>query len=115
MALADLVLEGGGAKLPGLIGAISALTDAISSVLRIGIHFENGAVRESSYGDMPFARMNHTPVDVNVQFMPPHGERPGGAGELVVPAASAAIANAFARATGIAPRRFPLNEYYPEV
>lgn len=25
MALADLVLEGGGAKLPGLIGAISAL------------------------------------------------------------------------------------------
>ena len=27
MAVADLVLEGGGAKLPGLIGAISALTD----------------------------------------------------------------------------------------
>lgn len=27
MALADLVLEGGGAKLPGLIGAISALTE----------------------------------------------------------------------------------------
>jgi len=31
-----------------------------------------------------------------------------------VPAAAAAIANAFARATGIAPRRFPLRDFYPE-
>ncbi len=39
--------------------------------------------------------------------MPANGE-PGGAGELGVPAAVGAIANAYARATGIAPRSFPI-------
>jgi isoquinoline 1-oxidoreductase beta subunit len=39
--------------------------------------------------------------------MPPTGE-PGGAGELAVPAACAAVANAWARATGTLPRRFPI-------
>lgn len=40
--------------------------------------------------------------------MPSKGE-PGGAGELGVPAAAGAVANAYARATGTKPRRFPLN------
>jgi isoquinoline 1-oxidoreductase beta subunit len=39
--------------------------------------------------------------------MPPTGE-PGGAGELGVPAACAAVANAWARATGALPSRFPI-------
>lgn len=100
----------------GLEGQIiSAATDAISAILRTGLHFENGAIRESAYSDFEIARMNNTPPEIDIHFMPPNGERPGGAGELAVPAASAAIANAFARATGIKPRRFPLNEYYPEV
>jgi isoquinoline 1-oxidoreductase beta subunit len=51
--------------------------------------------------------MRNTPTAVEVHVMPPTGE-PGGAGELGVPAASAAIANAWARATGSAPRRFPI-------
>ena len=36
---------------------------------------------------------------------------PGGIGELGVPAAAGAAANAWARATGKQPRNFPLNEY----
>ena len=39
--------------------------------------------------------------------LPPTGE-PGGAGELGVPAASAAVANAWTRATGTLPDRFPI-------
>ena len=39
--------------------------------------------------------------------MPPTGD-PGGAGELGVPAACAAVANAWARATGSLPRTFPI-------
>lgn len=99
----------------GLEGqAISAFTDAISYVIRTGLHLDDGAIRESSYGDFEVARMDNTPTELEVHIMPPNGERPGGAGELVVPAAAAAIANAFARATGVKPRRFPLREYYEE-
>ena len=91
---------------------ISAATDAITSILRTGLHLDDGAIRESSYGDFEIAQMRHTPPEIEVHFMPSNGERPGGAGELVVPAAAAAIANAFARATGIKPRRFPLRDFY---
>lgn len=93
---------------------IGAATDAITTVLRTGLHLDNGAIRESSYGDFEIAQMKHTPPEIQVIFMPDNGDRPGGAGELVVPAAAAAVANAFARATGIKPRRFPLRDFHPE-
>jgi isoquinoline 1-oxidoreductase beta subunit len=48
---------------------------------------------------------------MSVHIMPNTNVIPGGVGELGVPAASAAAANAWARATGKQPRNFPLNEY----
>jgi isoquinoline 1-oxidoreductase subunit beta len=84
-----------------------ALVDALSVTLQAGVHIDGGAVRESSYTDFRYARMRDTPVSVEVHVMDPTGE-PGGAGELGVPAAAAAVANAWARATGTAPRRFPI-------
>ena len=93
---------------------IGAATDAITTILRTGLHLDNGAIRESSYGDFEIAQMKHTPPEIEVIFMPTNGDRPGGSGELVVPAAAAAIANAFARATGIKPRRFPLRDFHEE-
>jgi isoquinoline 1-oxidoreductase beta subunit len=84
-----------------------ALVDALSVVLQAGVHIDRGAVREGSYTDFRYARMRHTPPEVEVHVLPPTGE-PGGAGELGVPAASAAVANAWARATGAAPTRFPI-------
>ncbi|HEY8544297.1 MAG TPA: molybdopterin cofactor-binding domain-containing protein [Acidimicrobiales bacterium] len=84
-----------------------ALTDALSYILQAGVHIDGGAVRESSFSDFRYARMRDTPVEVEVHVMPPTGE-PGGAGELGVPAAAAAVANAWARATGSVPTRFPI-------
>jgi isoquinoline 1-oxidoreductase beta subunit len=84
-----------------------ALVDALSVILQAGVHIDGGAVRESSYTDFRYARMRDTPPEVEVHVLPPTGE-PGGAGELGVPAASAAVANAWARATGTAPTRFPI-------
>ncbi len=84
-----------------------SLVDALSVTLQAGVHIDGGAVRESSYGDFRYARMRDTPVEVEVHVMPPTGE-PGGAGELGVPAAGAAVANAWARATGALPSRFPI-------
>jgi isoquinoline 1-oxidoreductase beta subunit len=87
---------------------IGVTSDAISVMLRAGNHIDSGAVRESSYSDFSWARMRHTPPRVEVHIMPPTGE-PGGAGELGYPAAAAAIANAYARATNTKPRNFPIN------
>ncbi|NEA68798.1 molybdopterin cofactor-binding domain-containing protein [Streptomyces sp. SID12488] len=82
--------------------------DGISTVLRAGLHIDRGAVREGSFADFHYARQRHAPLHFEAHIMPSKGE-PGGAGELGVPAAAGAVANAYARATGTRPRRFPLN------
>ncbi|WP_284436670.1 molybdopterin cofactor-binding domain-containing protein [Streptomyces sp. TUS-ST3] len=82
--------------------------DGISTVLQAGLHIDRGAVRESSYADFHYARQRHAPLRFEAHIMPSRRE-PGGAGELGVPAAAGAVANAYARATGSRPRRFPLN------
>jgi isoquinoline 1-oxidoreductase beta subunit len=86
---------------------VGVTTDAISTILLAGNHIDNGAVRESSYTDFPWARMRQSPPRIEVHILAPTGE-PGGAGELGYPAAAAAIANAYARATNTRPRNFPL-------
>ncbi|MET8448062.1 molybdopterin cofactor-binding domain-containing protein [Streptomyces sp. NPDC005209] len=82
--------------------------DGISTVLQAGLHIDRGAVREGSFADFRYARQGQAPLRFEAHVMPSHGE-PGGAGELGVPAAAGAVANAYARATGTRPRRFPLN------
>jgi isoquinoline 1-oxidoreductase beta subunit len=84
------------------------LNDGLSMTLHAGLHIDNGAVREGSFSDYRYARMADSPLDVDVVVMPPNGE-PGGAGELGFPAAAAAVANAYARATGNTPFRFPID------
>jgi isoquinoline 1-oxidoreductase beta subunit len=82
--------------------------DGISTVLRAGLHIDKGAVREDSYADFRYARQRHAPLHFEAHILPTGGE-PGGAGELGVPAAAGAVANAYARATGTKPRRFPID------
>jgi isoquinoline 1-oxidoreductase beta subunit len=83
------------------------LVDGLSMTLQAGLHIDRGAVREGSFSDYRFGRMADSPLSVDVHVMPPTGE-PGGAGELGFPAAAAAVANAYARATRTTPRRFPI-------
>ncbi len=87
---------------------MGTLMDGISTVLRAGLHIDRGAVRESSFADFHYARQRHAPLHFEAHIMPSTRE-PGGAGELGVPAAAGAVANAYARATGTRPRRFPLD------
>lgn len=86
---------------------MGSLIDGISLTLQAGLHIDRGAVREGSFADFHYARMRHSPPVFEAHIMPPSGE-PGGAGELGVPAAAAAVANAYARATGTSPRKFPI-------
>ena len=88
-----------------------ALVDGWSAMFLAGIHIDDGFVREGSFADFHWARMRHAPTTTEVHVFPATpGAEPGGAGELGIPAASAACVNAYARATGERPRRFPIGE-----
>ena len=85
--------------------------DGFAVVFRAGLHVDNGATRESNFHDYKWTRMFDSAPEMSVSILPNSNVLPGGIGELGVPAASGAAANAWARATGKQPRNFPLNEY----
>jgi len=85
--------------------------DGFALVFRAGLHVDNGATRESNFHDYKWGRMFDSAPEMAVHIMPNSNVIPGGIGELGVPAAAGAAANAWARATGKQPRNFPLNEY----
>ncbi|MGY1787157.1 molybdopterin cofactor-binding domain-containing protein [Geodermatophilus sp. SYSU D00698] len=86
---------------------LGGLTDAIGTTLRAGLHLVDGLPLEGSYSQFHYTRQADSPPDVRV-FVIDSSDEPGGAGELGVPAAVGAVANAYARATGTRPRSFPL-------
>jgi len=88
--------------------AMGSLIDGISTVLLAGNHLDDGAFREGSYSDFKYARQADAPLVCDVHLVGGTG-KPGGVGELCVPAAAGAVANAYARATGSNPRKFPIN------
>lgn len=85
------------------------LSDSISLILNAGLNFKDGLPLESSYGNYRFSKMKDFPKDVQVIILPNVGDPVAGLGEVGFSASSGAIANAYARATGLKPRRFPLN------
>ena len=92
------------------------IAEAISLVLKTGVNIVDGLPQEGSYKQYTFAKMADFPKDVQVIIMPNLGEAASGMGEVAMTAPSGAIANAYALATGIKPRNFPLNaqpEYTP--
>jgi isoquinoline 1-oxidoreductase beta subunit len=87
---------------------LGGLTDAISTTLRAGLHIDAGLALEGSYSQFHYARQKDAPREVKIHIMPATTGDPGGAGELGLPAAVGAVANAYARATGTKPRSFPI-------
>jgi isoquinoline 1-oxidoreductase beta subunit len=85
--------------------------DGFALVFRAGLHVDNGATRESNFHDYKWSRMFDSAPEMSLHILPNSNVIPGGVGELGVPAAAGAAANAWARATGKQPRNFPLNEY----
>ena len=87
---------------------LGGLTDAIATTLRAGLHLVDGGFLEGSYSQFHFPRQADSPPKVDITIFPATTGVPGGGGELGVPAAVGAIANAYASATGIKPRSFPI-------
>jgi isoquinoline 1-oxidoreductase subunit beta len=88
---------------------IGGVQDGIALALTSSLHIAGGIPLEGSWDNYFYTREWNTPLDVEVIVMPATSNSPGGAGELGVAPAMAAVACAYARATGTLPTRFPIN------
>lgn len=80
--------------------------DGISTALGLEITVENGRIRQSNFDGYPLLRMPEAPrVETHVM---PSTLTPCGAGEMGIPGAAPALANAIFAATGQRHRRLPL-------
>jgi isoquinoline 1-oxidoreductase subunit beta len=78
---------------------MSGIVFGISHCLHEQITFVNGEVQQANFNDYRVLRMSEIP-DIHVQVLDSPLSSPGGIGEAGVPPIGAAIANAFAAATG---------------
>jgi len=92
---------------------LGGIMDGIAQTLTSSLHFENGIPLEGSWDNYFYTRQWNVPPEVEVIVMPPTTGQPGGAGEFGVAASMAAVACAYARATGTIPTSFPINHNGP--
>jgi isoquinoline 1-oxidoreductase beta subunit len=88
---------------------IGGVQDGIALALTSSLHISGGIPLEGSWDNYFYTREWNTPLDISVIVMPNTSNSPSGAGELGVAPALAAVACAYARATGTLPTRFPIN------
>lgn len=84
----------------------SGINFGVSSCLYGEITLAKGKVQQSNFHDYRIARMNDTPLDIEVHIVD-STEKMGGAGEPGVPPVAPAIANAVFAATGKRLRNLP--------
>ena len=79
---------------------------SLSAALKEEVKFANGGVASSNFDNYPIMRMSEAPeIDVHIVKST---EKIGGIGEVGVPAAAPAVANALFAATGVRMRRLPM-------
>jgi len=92
---------------------MGGIMDGMARALTFSLHIQNGIPLEGSWDDTYYTRQWNVPFDLEIIVMPPTTGDPGGAGELGVAPAMAAVACAYARATGTVPTTFPINHNGP--
>src|SRR5699024_1745697 len=92
---------------------LGGVMDGIALALTSSCHFEEGHFLEASWDNYFYTRQWNSPPELQVEVMPSDEGQPGGAGEAGVAASFAAIACAYARATGKMPTEFPINHADP--
>ena len=98
---------------------IGGIMDGIAQALTYSLHLQDGYFLEGSWDNAYYTREWNCPPNnppttgIQVIIMPPNQSEPGGAGEFGVAASMAAVANAYARATGTMPTSFPINHNQP--
>ena len=92
---------------------MGGIMDGIAVALSSSLHLDNGTFQEGSWDHYFYTRQWNTPPELQIVVMPSTSSTPGGAGELAVASAMAAVACAYARATGTMPTSFPINHSAP--
>ncbi|MEU6260562.1 molybdopterin cofactor-binding domain-containing protein [Streptomyces sp. NPDC047043] len=92
---------------------MGGIMDGIAITLSSGLHLADGHFLEGSWDNYFYTRQWNTPPELEIVVMPPTTGKPGGAGELAVAGAMAAVACAYGRATGAMPTTFPINHGEP--
>ena len=88
---------------------IGGVEDGIALALTASLHLRDGLFLEGSWDNFFYTREWNTPPEIKVVFLPNTSNKPCGAGELGVAPTMAAVACAYARATGTMPTSFPIN------
>jgi isoquinoline 1-oxidoreductase beta subunit len=81
--------------------------DAISTALNLAVTVKEGQVQQHNFPDYSPIHMAQAPQTVDVVIVP-STESPSGAGEIGVPSAAPALANAVYAATTVRVRKLPL-------
>jgi isoquinoline 1-oxidoreductase beta subunit len=81
--------------------------DGISTALRLAITVKDGEVQQKNFPDYPLMRMAEAPHSVEVEIVDSTAD-PSGAGEMGVPSAAPALANAIYAATTVRVRKLPI-------
>ncbi|MEU8974643.1 molybdopterin cofactor-binding domain-containing protein [Streptomyces monashensis] len=92
---------------------MGGIMDGIAIILSSGLHLDDGHFLEGSWDNYFYTRQWNVPPELEIVVMPSASGQPGGAGELAVAAAAAAVACAYGRATGAMPTSFPINHAGP--
>jgi isoquinoline 1-oxidoreductase beta subunit len=92
---------------------LGGVMDGIALALTSSLHLKDGLPLEGSWDNYFYTRQWNVPPDIQVIVMPPTTGQPGGVGEFGVAASFAAVACAYARATGTMPTTFPINHAGP--
>lgn len=84
--------------------------DGLAMTLSASNHLRDGRFLEGSWDNYFYTRQwNVPPEGVEVHIVESGSDTPGGVGEAAVGSSAAAVACAYARATGTLPTRFPIN------